>query len=391
MKKKIVYISRLFSGFQESINQSYWKPSGATTIFKFFEFAKDKYNLEVFFTHRNENIDNFKIEKKKIKNFVQNSWVVYFPKKKIFFLEEINNIIRNSILFFKILRRKPKIIYATNQNLILASLFKIFTNIPVVLRVMGIFDVMREKKIFKDRIFQLFYKVNFNLVVITEDGSGTEEWSKKYLNKNTKKLILINGVDNIKKISNKTKYKSDVLFVGRLEDGKGIIKFIKNIIFLNKKEEIKVIIIGSGPRKEITEKLLKKNNINYKILENVHHKLIFNYYRNTKIYVSLNSRGNISNTNLEAFNSLCIMLLPTFKKPLSEIIDKSTKIIFDKESVFYFNFHKKYDLANKIYYILNNFKIANQRKKILKNKKRFFIKNWSERIKEELNEVDLLK
>ena len=137
--------------------------------------------------------------------------------------------------------------------------------------------------------------------------------------------------------------------------------------------------------------MLKKNNINYKILENVHHKLIFNYYRNTKIYVSLNSRGNISNTNLEAFNSLCIMLLPTFKKPLSEIIDKSTKIIFDKESVFYFNFHKKYDLANKIYYILNNFKIANQRKKILKNKKRFFIKNWSERIKEELNEVDLLK
>ena len=56
MKKKVVYISRLFSGFQESINQSYWKPSGATTIFKFFEFAKDKYNLEVFFTHKYYNI-----------------------------------------------------------------------------------------------------------------------------------------------------------------------------------------------------------------------------------------------------------------------------------------------------------------------------------------------
>ena len=137
--------------------------------------------------------------------------------------------------------------------------------------------------------------------------------------------------------------------------------------------------------------MLKKNNINYKILENVHHKLIFNYYSNAKIYVSLNARGNISNTNLEAFNSLCIMILPIFKKPLSKIIDKSTKLIFDKESVFYFNFYKKYDLANKIYFILNNLKIANQRKKNLKNKKKFFIKNWSERMKEELNEVDQLK
>ena len=85
------------------------------------------------------------------------------------------------------------------------------------------------------------------------------------------------------------------------------------------------------------------------------------------------------------------MILPIFKKPLSKIIDKSTKLIFDKESVFYFNFYKKYDLANKIYFILNNLKIANQRKKNLKNKKKFFIKNWSERMKEELNEVDQLK
>ena len=51
-----------------------------------------------------------------------------------------------------------------------------------------------------------------------------------------------------------------------------------------------------------------------------------------------------------------------FKKPLSKIIDKSTKLSLIKK-VFYFNFYKKYDLANKIYYILNNLKIANQGKK----------------------------
>ena len=99
----------------------------------------------------------------------------------------------------------------------LAVLFKLFTNYPVVLRVMGVFDVMRTKKNLKDYLFQLLYKVQFDLVVITEDGSGTEEWANQTLNKFSKKLILINGVDKVLKIKKNRKYYSDILFVGRLE------------------------------------------------------------------------------------------------------------------------------------------------------------------------------
>ena len=387
MKKKIVYISRLFSGFQQGIDKNNWKPSGATTIFKFFDYAKSRSNLDIFFTKRDNQINNFLIEKRNIKNFVKDSWVVKFPIKKNPIIDDIKNIYYNLLLFFEILKRKPSIIYATNQNLILAVMFKVLTNIPIVLRVMGIFDVMRDKKNYKDKIFQLFYKIKFNLVVITEDGSGTEEWANEYLNNKSKKLILINGVDKKKKIKKNRTYKSDILFVGRLEDGKGIIEFVKNIIFLNKKRKVKVNIIGSGPQRNTAYKILKKHKVDFNILENIPHKKIFNYYKNSKVYVSLNTRGNISNTNLEAFSSSCAMLLPTFKKPLSKIIDNSTRLIFDEKSVFYFKFYKKYDLAEKIILLLENNQIRKSKRKKLDYKKKYFLNSWNDRMKQEFEEI----
>ena len=147
--KKIVYISRLFSGFQKSVYEENWKPSGATTIFKFFDFAKKNFQLEVFFTHKDKSIKKFKIKKKKLRNFLKNSWLVEQPEKKFFLISDIFHLIFDFIIFFKILKRSPSIIYATNQNLILAVLFKFFTKCPVVLRVMGVFDVMRTKKKYK--------------------------------------------------------------------------------------------------------------------------------------------------------------------------------------------------------------------------------------------------
>ncbi len=388
--KKIIYISRLFSGFQKSVSEGKWKPSGATTIFKFFHFAKKNFELEVFFTHRDKSIKNFKIKKKKLRNFFKLSWLIELPEKNFFLISDIIHLIYDFIIFFKILKRKPSIIYATNQNLMLAVLFKLFTNYPVVLRVMGVFDVMRTKKNLKDYLFQLLYKVQFDLVVITEDGSGTEEWANQTLNKFSKKLILINGVDKVLKIKKNRKYYSDILFVGRLESGKGIKEFVQNIIYLSKKIKIKVGIIGSGPDKKLAYNLLKKNNINFFINENVPHHQVMKYFANTKIYVSLNKRGNISNTNLEAFNNNCTMLIPNFNSPLGEVIDKSTKLLFTNETVFYYDFDKKYNLAKKIIFLLKNDKLRKIRKKNLFKIRKFFLTGWHERIKEEILEVKKL-
>ena len=41
------------------------------------------------------------------------------------------------------------------------------------------------------------------------------------------------------------------------------------------------------------------------------------------------------------------MLIPNFNSPLGEVIDKSTKLLFTNETVFYYDFDKKYNLAKK--------------------------------------------
>ena len=84
------------------------------------------------------------------------------------------------------------------------------------------------------------------------------------------------------------------------------------------------------------------------------------------------------------------MLLPNFSAPLGEVIDKSTKLLFTKDTVFYYDFNKKFNLAKKIMFLIKNDKIRKKKKINLINKKNFFLVSWDKRINEEILEVQKL-
>jgi len=82
--------------------------------------------------------------------------------------------------------------------------------------------------------------------------------------KNISKRIIYNAVDNVAFIPNKNKEKKIIklLFVGRLVNRKGLrylLKAIKKII--TDEHSIRLVVLGDGPEKLISEKYVKDNNL----------------------------------------------------------------------------------------------------------------------------------
>ena len=91
----------------------------------------------------------------------------------------------------------------------------------------------------------------------------------KYFEKFKKpKVIIPNGVDlNLfnpknKKIEKFLDGKINLLFVGRIEERKGLIYLLKAFLILkNKYQNLRLIIAGDGPERENCEKFVKENNL----------------------------------------------------------------------------------------------------------------------------------
>ena len=119
-----------------------------------------------------------------------------------------------------------------------------------------------------------------------------------------------------------------ILFVGKMEKNKGCIQFVESLVELNNINQcFYAIMIGEGPLFDSLKTNVIKNNLENKIklLGGVRHDFISQHYQLSDIYVSLNLRGNLSNTVLEAIRAgKCLVILD---KSIEEHIDESTEKI----------------------------------------------------------------
>ena len=125
-------------------------------------------------------------------------------------------------------------------------------------------------------------------------------------------------------VTNKVKH---ILFVGRLEEYKGIIVFIKAIIKVLKdnKYNIKIVIVGDGTLFNKAYNICKNSGFfkHFKFLKSIPHKEVLHYHKISDIYVSANTDGNLINTNLEAIGSNTCMIIPEAQR--NKFIDIFTK------------------------------------------------------------------
>ena len=336
---KIFYLCRIFNGLVSSIKSEKWQPTGVPTIYKMIE-KLDKSDCEVKFffsdwlskngrTNFSENF-NKKIFIKGLKSEIRliSSDFFFIKVIKTKMLRILVEIKKQLLTLFFLFKFNPDIVYVDRANILFGAICSRFLKKKVVLRIMGIYPSMWEiveKKNFFNFFYRWCFRSNFSLVICTEDGTGGDQWMKKILRNNVKRISILNGVDYDypKKQAailpnNFNKNKVNILFKGRLEKIKGCYHFINSFRYLNSEEKskINIILIGSGTEEEGIIQLVKKLGLEsfFFHFKNIPHRKIFLYQNISDIYVALNQAGNLSNSNLECFSTGLCCIIPAARQ-----------------------------------------------------------------------------
>ena len=401
---RILYIARLFSGLEQSVIKGKWEPSGAPTIYRLIERLDDSSSIDLKlvltskggFTQWNSK----KVVNRKLAGLLTPVSVLPFFDKISFCHKKISKFLSELYQLLYIISAKiifnPDLIYVDHANIVSASvLSRIFSNTPVIFRLMGVYQAARDVMEINRPIFYVLrwmYRSPFSAIICTQDGSGLEPWLNKAINKKTSKYLLINGVDEIdhsetyNDISLIDKDKSVILFVGKLEEAKGILQYIRacSIVAKTGNNKFYFLIIGNGSLLNKCREIIKVDNLtNMSIITHVNHCEILSIHLRSEIYVSLNRWGNLSNVNLEAMRAGSCIIFPSSKKSIG--VDVITdKLISNKAVSRIPSTDSVQDLADSIIFLHNN---PNKRKamsrQVIKESNSFLV-TWEERINNEL-------
>ena len=164
-----------------------------------------------------------------------------------------------------------------------------------------------------------------------------------------KNLQYLPHFSSLRNNNSKIVRKSQILYVGRLVDIKGIIYLIKAFeIIVKKYPNLKLILIGSGPEKENLQIYIKKHNIkNITLINTVPHKKLSYYYRQSSIVV-LPSIGfeMLGMTIVESFSCGTPVVASNIGGIPELVKDNITGMLFKPGDYI--------DLSSKILYLLTN-------------------------------------
>ena len=397
---KVLYISRLFSGLEQSIIDQNWKPTGVPTIYRLLEKLEIECDeLKIIFSIKEGFLKkkyyksfSLKLEpfSNQIKILSASKFLSYLPKSIKFILTEISHTL---YYFFYIIKFRPDIIYFDHGNIWSGGIISRIFSVPTVFRVMGVYPIMRTvliKKSIKSKILKWLYRSPFNQVICTQDGSGIEPWLDKAIKPGIKIHKLINGVpknflnnDEIKKLENEIV----ITFIGKIEFSKGAEEFVVSAINSIKKCSLKLkfYVIGSGSlRHKLIDYVRGKGfTSSFEFIEKVENKEILKFLIKTDIYISLNRYGNLSNSNLEAIAAKKCMIIPISQSKFG--IDLITdKLLSDNSVLRVKSSNDIQGISDGITFLAENYKV---RQKMINHIKKFSLKldSWDTRIKKEIN------
>jgi phosphatidylinositol alpha-mannosyltransferase len=108
------------------------------------------------------------------------------------------------------------------------------------------------------------------------------------------KTVIPNGIDldefnpEVPKIKKYLDGKINILFLGRIEERKGLIYLLRSLKVLNRRHDnLRLIVVGEGPLKKYCQKWALKNKLDNVVFEKpVSQKEVPSYYRTADIYCS---------------------------------------------------------------------------------------------------------
>jgi len=209
----------------------------------------------------------------------------FIPRKLAMIMRDMRQLIK---IYFCIRKINPDLVYFDSANVVIAFILtKLFPSKPIVVRVLGVCAFWRSitnSRRIVHRIYKFSYKGKFSAVIGTQDGSGIEYWFKETLTEDVPRYVLLNGVDRYKKsikVFNKDK---TILFVGRLEEYKGILIFLTAIIniFKENKHILNIVVVGDGTLYNRAISLCKESGYynRFQFLKSIPHKDVLKHHLN---------------------------------------------------------------------------------------------------------------
>jgi glycosyltransferase involved in cell wall biosynthesis len=394
---KILFLTSYYSGLKQSVETGIWNPKGMPAIYK---LLNGLYSSNINFDYSFINYKNSRLSIKSVDKYPDSKFYIFGVKNPIPIIGKLKPIrtlfyfIKTYIFLKKISINEYDLVYIDRANVNSVFLLKYIFNKKTILRLHGIGKTYRNFN--KSRTYRLknilkiyAYKLHFSSIIGTNDGTPISLFMEEYTNKNSPKYIWTNGVD-LNQIINNKKNKSSInfLFVGRLEEDKGINELVDVFKNYNENKSITLRIIGDGALKESIKETIK-SNINIEYIGSVNHNQINDIYESSDILISFNFLGNISNVVLEAIShGLAIV---TFKEDINDFSDVDTNKFIENNAI-YVDKHDLYNSFNSVIerVIHNPDLVYNYRNRVIKNliPKLY---SWEDRIQKEINILSKIK
>jgi len=411
MKKKVLYVARLFSGLETSLSSRYWDPTGVPTIYKVIDAIDKEFDSKFIFTAKDYEEEFFPTVSETFYINGLSSPITVLSGNNTFpiwvgkYRKYLREIYQSLYIVIIAIKFKPDVIYIGNANIWTGAILSRFCKkSKVVFRVMGLYQSMRDALVSNSiwyRIIRKSYKTAFSAAIITQDGTGVEPWINSALNKKTQTYTLLNGIPDLKidisvtydKLLNLPKNKVIVLFLGRLEPEKGCFEFLDQFLKaeLNLHGKIHALIVGSGKSEVDMKNLAKKNNATDKItfIKRLSHSQVIEAHKCSDIYVSLNKRGNLSNANLEAMAMGQCMIIPESQPNLS--IDIVTDRLIPDSAIYRVSWNDDIkELEDAIIFLSNNTKVRKKMGVEIKKIANKLLGSWDKRVDKEIEIIKSL-
>lgn len=404
---RILYVCRVFSGFETSLQTGRWTPTGAPTIYRVIE-AFDRGPHDVWFVmpckgvgsdYRTEWTDpsDRGVELEGLRHPVRVLASEHHYPAWLGRLRGPLTTLRHLWQLWRTIRcLRPDLVYVDRSNVVFGAIVARLTRTPVILRVMGVYPSMWETLrggSLSERVTRWAYRAPFALVICTQDGSGGERWLPVALRPGAPFRMLLNGFDETPRspdvdprLQAITGERTVVLFVGRFESIKGCEEFAQAMVRLHDegRKDIHAVMIGTGRLHERVRKLVADAGAGqmFTFIDRLPHDQIPEAQRRADIYVSLNRLGQLSNANLEAISMGACMIIPPAQPERG--IDVATQELIGDAAVLRLPADNQTDaLVEAVRTLADQSERRARLKEEMRSVAKRLVRSWDERVAEE--------
>lgn len=269
---KLVFVTRVMSGFATSLACGVWRPTGAPAIHRLMGMIASRSPDSRFFLLCREAGFEFSApwttardRELSLAGFPAPLHALagahFFPAWLGRWRGHLSELRQLIVLLREIHRTQPDAIYFERGAALLAGIVARLHPGRVVLRVLGILPWMNGLSASTSTYHRLLawaYRAPFALVVCSEDGSGGRAWMAANLRPGVPRVTLLNGVDPQladsahPALATLPEGHLTVLMLGRLETLRRCEEFVEGVLALPAqiRASIHALVVGDGPLRD---------------------------------------------------------------------------------------------------------------------------------------------